>query len=114
MLTEFYPDQFVHQIIKPGRLEYFEDESSNALRVKGYSAQGQPCFYFHTYSMSEPRIDCDDEAFELIVYYERVLAWRLNDGHWIQKKIQARHPVASVANQQCSDYEVVDVCEWFS
>jgi len=108
-----YPEQFRDRIVRPGRLEYFEDQAARALRVKGYSAQGLPCFYFHSYVISEPRIDCDDEAYELIVYCERVLAWRLRDGRWVQQKFQARHPVSRVVNQQYSAYELVAACEWF-
>jgi len=63
--------------------------------------------------MSEPRFDCDDEAYELIVYYERVLAWRLDDGRWIQQKIQAQHPVCRLNGQRCPEYEEIDVCAWF-
>lgn len=106
------PAQFSEKLIPPAQLQHYTDHAARARKIKGFSQEGLPCFYFHSYSMLESRIDCDDCAYELIVYFEQVVAWRLDDGHWIQKKIQAHHPVCSPSHQQLQEFEIVKDCEW--
>lgn len=105
------PTSFATRIIEPDRLESHEDPSARAQKITGYR-NGQPCFYFHTYSIIESRSDCDDCTYELVTYFERAIAWRMDDGHWLQQKSAAHHPVCRPGNQQLPDFVVVDACEW--
>lgn len=105
------PPQFSKAIVEPAWFERHEDKPARALKIKGFH-QGQSCFYFHTYSIVEQRFDCDDCAYELITYFERAIAWKLNNGRWLQQKFQAHHPVCSPENQMLQDFEIVEVCAW--
>lgn len=105
-----YPEKFINHIIKPDKFERYEDKSARAIKIKGYR-RGQSCFYFHTYSIIEDRLDCDDYTYELITYFEWTVAWQLDDGTWLQKKFKAHHPISKPSHQQLQDFAVVDRCE---
>ncbi|MDR3410238.1 MAG: hypothetical protein P4L87_04715 [Formivibrio sp.] len=92
MLTTISPDlppqHYRTQIIPAVRLERFDEPSVQATKIKGYTADNQACFYFHTYTLFEERFDCNDEAYRLAAYSEQIIAWRLTSGKWIRQKRQ--------------------------
>lgn len=106
------PQAYAGKIIEPDRIESYKDAAARAMKIKGYR-DGLPCFYYHTYSVIEDRLDCDDCAYQLITYFERAIAWRLDGGHWLQQKIAAQHPVCSPNKQEIQEFELVDACKWY-
>lgn len=107
------PEPFATRIIKPDELKTHEDRPARAQKIIGY-LHGQPCFYFHTYSIIESRIDCDDFTYEIVTYFERAIAWRMHDDLWLQQKTAAHHPICRPSNQQVQDFEVVAHCAWLT
>jgi hypothetical protein len=84
--TRVIPENYRHLAIGPVSYERFVEPSVSAEKVIGSDCNGQPCFYLHTFTMTEERFDIDEFPILVDVYYERVVAWRQSTGQWMKVK----------------------------
>lgn len=83
---ELLPVEYLHRVVAPIAFERHKEPTANAEKVIGFDPHGQRCFYFHSFLMTEEGFDVDEFPILVEVYYERVVAWRLSAGGWIQIK----------------------------
>jgi hypothetical protein len=80
------PSEYSNQVIRPVAFERNTEPSVNADKIIGFDAQGKPCFYYHTYTLTEEGFDIDEFPILINVYFEQVAAWRILDGQWVKMK----------------------------
>ena len=83
---ELLPDEYRDRLIVPQSFEYHRDVSAGAEKIIGFDAEGERCFSYHCFVLSEERFDADEFPLTIDTYYERAAAWRLLHGMWIRSK----------------------------
>lgn len=79
---DLLPDMYRKQVIAPTRFEQHEDSAAHAKKIIGWDDSNRRCFYYHDFTLTEEGFDVDEFPLEIDVYYEQVIAWRLQDGKW--------------------------------
>jgi hypothetical protein len=82
----FLPQEYSKLAIKPIAFERNTESSVSADKIIGFDAQGNGCFYYHSYTLTEEGFDIDEFPILIDVYFERVVAWRIAGGQWIRVK----------------------------
>lgn len=80
------PEAYRTDVIEPVMLERFREPSSNSERIFGLDADGERCFYYHAFTLTDERFDIDEMPVLVDVYYERVVSWKLRNGSWLRIK----------------------------
>ncbi|MEQ1600703.1 MAG: hypothetical protein HOP04_03365 [Methylophilaceae bacterium] len=83
---EMLPQEYRNRIVRPIAFEHHTEPSVSANKIIGFDVCGKRCFYFHSFLLTEEGFDIDEFPISIDVYYERVIAWRLNQGSWINIK----------------------------
>lgn len=89
---ELLPAEFRPNIINPISFEEHHEPSLLADKVIGYDENGNKCFYYHTFTLTEECFDIDEFPLLVKVYYERVVAWRHTNGQWLKLKSFLERP----------------------
>jgi hypothetical protein len=80
------PGEYRNHVVRPVAFERHTEPSANAERIIGFDSSGTRCFDCHSFVLTEEGFDADEFPIRFDVYYERVVAWRLNYGQWIRIK----------------------------
>jgi hypothetical protein len=80
------PDEYRNSVIPPIFFESHMDPTANAVKYIGFDSHARRCFYLQSFVMTEEGFDVDEFPILIDVYYERVVAWKLNQGGWIKVK----------------------------
>jgi len=89
-MTEYWhsllPQEYQDSVVQPQVFERHVEPSVRAEKIIGRDANGEQCFYFHSFVLSEEGFDVDEFPIQIDLYYERVVAWRLLQGNWVRLK----------------------------
>lgn len=104
------PEEYLHRVNIPVHFEMHEETSVSAKKIHGFDRKGMRCFYFHEFLLSEERFDEDELFFELGVYHEMTVAWKMKSGNWLRLKAYADN--LDDCNKRCSilPVEIVEEC----
>lgn len=80
---DMLPPDWLDLAVAPVLFDTFRDYEVAADRTVGRDADGEPCYYAHHYAIHEARSDDDEEYYQVPVYREALIAWRLRDGRWL-------------------------------
>jgi hypothetical protein len=83
---EQLPTEFTARVVAPVRFEYHVDSSAHAERIIGFDANNNKCYSLHAFMLIEEGFDIEEMPIRIETYYERVVAWSLQDGQWLRIK----------------------------
>jgi hypothetical protein len=84
--NQLLPQEYLNRVIQPTAFEHHTEPSVNAEKIIGADSDGKPCFYYHRFTLTDEGFDIDEFPILIDVYFERVVAWRLNQGQWVKLK----------------------------
>ena len=93
---EMLPNEFRGCVVRPTAFEYHTEPSVSANKIIGFDKDGNRCFYFQSFILTEEGFDIDEFPINIEVYYERVVAWRLNQGRWSISNVIWRSWIAAI------------------
>ena len=80
---DLLPPDWRELAVVPEVFDTFRDYEVAADRTVGRDGDCEPCYYAHCYAIHEARSDDDEEYYQVAVYREDMVAWRLRDGRWL-------------------------------
>jgi hypothetical protein len=80
------PSQYRNRVIPPLTFEHHAEPVLRADKIIGFDDGGKRCFYYHSFLLTEEGFDIDEFPILIEAYYEVVIAWRHQKGHWIKVK----------------------------
>ena len=83
------PEEFLHRVHVPVQFEIHEDESLAAKKILGFDLDGDRCFYFHIFQLTEERFDEEENIYEAICYREMIFGWKTREARWLKLKASA-------------------------
>lgn len=83
---EMIPAEYRDRVVRPITFEHHTEPSVSANKIIGFDVCGKRCFHFHSFLITDEGFDIDEFPILIDVYYERVIAWRLLEGKWINIK----------------------------
>lgn len=84
-LTEL-PETYKSRVVMPASVEHHLEASANAEKIFGLDEDGNRCFYYHAFTLTDERFDIDEMPVQVDMYREKVIAWRLHNGMWLRLK----------------------------
>lgn len=78
-------------VIPPLSTDCHKEYEMHAVRCLGHDEDGALCFYAHDYAIPALRSDDDESYYTVVDQGERLRAWRLRDGRWLQCRTRLRH-----------------------
>lgn len=88
------PGCWLEKVVQPSGFEIQREYEVAAARVLGHDANDIPCFCAYSYALTQLCCEDDDVLYEIVVYAEERVGWRLTDGRWL-----IRHAVS--ATEDC-------------
>lgn len=84
------PAEWRDMVVPPLYFTRHREYEVAASRTFGYDADNAPCFYHHSYLLTEPRTDNDEDFYPVVTRGETLRAWRLRDDRWLtwQRSVQ--------------------------
>lgn len=80
------PSQYRNRVIPPQTFEHHAEPALRADKIIGFDDGGKRCFYYHSFWLTEEGFDIDEFPILIEAYYEVIIAWRHQKGHWIKVK----------------------------
>ncbi|CAG0951171.1 hypothetical protein MTYP_00199 [Methylophilaceae bacterium] len=80
------PSEYCNRVVQSNAYRQYTDDYANAEKIIGFDDNGERCFYYHAFTITEEGFDIDEFPILIDAYYECVVAWRLREGKWVRVK----------------------------